>query len=311
MAWICAVLVLVVTSLSAYMRLSKAGNGCEPWPQCYGQTLRALQQGQAPVLDAAADTAAARLAHRVVATLALLLVILMTMTALMARPALWREGRMVLGLLALVLFLAVLGRWTAQARVPAVTLGNLLAGFVMVALSVRLARTAGRDAAGTAPAQRRLARWAALGAALLLLNIALGGLLSAGFFGLSCPELAGCDVSGASWQALNPWREPLFDLAQPSNPAGAWVGVLHRVGALAVACVLVPLAVAAWRTGRRFAAALLLLLLAAQGVLGAVLVVSALPLPVALAHNVLAALLLTVTLGLADGAGRTGPAHPI
>ena len=32
LALLCAVMVLAVTSLSAYIRLSKAGLGCAPWP---------------------------------------------------------------------------------------------------------------------------------------------------------------------------------------------------------------------------------------------------------------------------------------
>src|SRR3990167_8624626 len=100
MAWICAVFVLVITSLSAFLRLSKAGLGCEPWPQCYGQELRAQQQGAEPA------PAAARLAHRVIASTALLLILVMVMTALASRPALWPEGRMTLWLLFLALFLA-------------------------------------------------------------------------------------------------------------------------------------------------------------------------------------------------------------
>jgi cytochrome c oxidase assembly protein subunit 15 len=31
MAWLCAALVLAITSLSAFIRLSRAGLGCEPW----------------------------------------------------------------------------------------------------------------------------------------------------------------------------------------------------------------------------------------------------------------------------------------
>jgi len=117
MAWICAVLVLAITSLSAYIRLSKAGLGCEPWPQCYGQQLRAQQQGEPP-LQADAATAGARLAHRVIASSALLLVLVMVMAAVASRPVLWPQGRLALGLLGLALFLAVLGRWTAHAAFP-------------------------------------------------------------------------------------------------------------------------------------------------------------------------------------------------
>lgn len=309
MAWICAVLVLVITSLSAFIRLSKAGLGCEPWPQCYGQELRAQQQGAKPA-PADAATAAARLAHRVIASTALLLILVMVMTALASRPALWSEGRLTLWLLFLALFLAVLGRWTSDARLPAVTLGNLLGGFAMFAVSVRLA-LATSAAPPSSPAPGRLAAWAWLGAAVLMAQVALGGMVSAGQAGLSCSGFGGCDVSAGTWQALNPWVEPLTDAAQPTHPAGALVHVLHRAGALLVVAVLLPLALLAWRSGRRTAATLIVLLLGLQAALGAALVAGGLPLAVALAHNMAAALLLAVLLGMtASRGGRAGALSP-
>ncbi len=155
MALLCAALILAITSLSAFIRLSRAGLGCEPWPQCYGQSLREMPQGTAQPV--AGLVAAARLAHRAVAVAALLLIIMMVMTTLASVPMLWQEGRMALGLLALALFLAILGRWTADARVPAVVLANLLAGFAMFALSCRLVRsTSVRPAALSSPAAIRL-----------------------------------------------------------------------------------------------------------------------------------------------------------
>ena len=156
LAWACAALVLAITSLSAFIRLSRAGLGCEPWPQCYAHSLQASGQ---PVAAPAGPVAAARIAHRVVAVVALLLVIALVMTTLSTAPVLWREGRIALGLLALALFLAILGRWTTDARVPAVMLGNLLAGFALFALSCRLLRS-GRQEPVTTMAQDRLVRWA-------------------------------------------------------------------------------------------------------------------------------------------------------
>jgi cytochrome c oxidase assembly protein subunit 15 len=302
MAWLCAALVLAITSLSAFIRLSRAGLGCEPWPQCYSQGRHAAQDGvtqpsSKPVL-------LARTTHRVVAVLALLLVIAMLMTALASEPMLWRQGRMVLGLLALALFLAILGRWTTSARVPAVMLGNLLAGFAMFALSWQLALAAAQQPPVSA-AQQRLARWAWLGLALLGTQVVLGGLLSAGHAGLSCPQLTGCDTSGASWQALNPWHETSFDPADDTGRAGALIHLLHRGGAVVLAAVLLPLGVAAWRRGLRAGPALLLLL-ALQAALGAALVLGALPLAVALAHNVVAALLVAVLPMLALAGRRPG-----
>jgi cytochrome c oxidase assembly protein subunit 15 len=81
------------------------------------------------------------------------------------------------------------------------------------------------------------------------------------------------------------------------------VHALHRAGALLVCAVLLPLAWLAWRLGRRQSAALLVGLLVAQGALGAGLVLLGLPLEVALAHNVTAALLLAVLLGMTARSG--------
>lgn len=297
MAWVCAALVLAITSLSAYIRLSKAGLGCEPWPQCYGQSLRAQQQGEPPLPAADHAIANARLAHRVIASTALLLVLVMVMAALASKPVLWSQGRLALGLLVLALFLAVLGRWTAQARMPAVTLGNLLGGFAMFALSVQMALASSTvTAPGGTPS--RLARWAWWGAALLLVQVALGGLVSAGQAGLSCTGLPGCDLNAGTWGAFNPWQEPQVGAALPHNPAGAWVHLLHRMGGLVVVAVLFPLAVAAWRNGLRAVALWLLAVLALQWALGVALVTLGLPLGVALAHNMAATVLLAVLLSI-------------
>ena len=303
MAWLCAALVLAITSLSAFLRLSKSGNGCEPWPQCYGQNFRAARQGLQPQAAERmpAATLAARMAHRVIAMATLLLVILMVMTALWTRPHLWREGRMAIGLLALVLFLALLGRWTANARVPAVTLGNLLAGFGMFALSARLAQITGRNLTANTPAQGRIAAWAIVCAGLLVTQIALGGLVSATYAGPSCPQLMSCELGSATWQVFNPWHEPVLDPAQPGNAAGALVHVAHRVLALVLAAAVALLSAAAWRGGLRRRGTLLALLLSLQLALGVWLVLGALPLAIALAHNVVAALLLATLLGMTGG----------
>jgi heme a synthase len=295
LAWACAALVLAITSLSAFIRLSHAGLGCAPWPQCYAESLQAA--GQRTAAPAESAVAAARITHRVVAVAALLLVIAMVMITLSKAPILRREGRMALGLLALALFLAILGRWTTGTRVPAVMLGNLLAGFAMFALSCRLVQATSQEPVA-APAQDRVALWARLGLALLVAQIILGGLVSAGHAGLSCPQLLACDMAGGSWQLLNPWQETPFDVVDPVNPAGALVHGLHRAGALVVAAVLLPLGVAAWRSGRRAGAAVVLLVVV-QAALGAALVATGLPLPVALAHNAVAALLLAAVVVLA------------
>jgi len=261
LAWALAVLVLAITSLSAFIRLSRAGLGCEPWPQCYAQ--RAAMTPQAlDALDSPAVTTA-RVAHRVVATVALLLVIFLLVKTLGQQPALRRQGRIVLGLLALALFLAVLGRMAGPSRAAFVGVGNLLAGLGMFALSVRLVQATGSPS----PAATLQRSWTFAAVALLLLQIALGGLVSVTQLSDRCGEAALCQ----------------------------W----HRGTALAVLALLVPLGVVALRRGARAPGGTLVLLALAQAALGlAMLWLPAVPIALGLAHNVLAGLLLAALVSL-------------
>ncbi len=260
LAWLCAAVVLAVTSLSAFIRQSRAGLGCADWPACYGQALRSAQQGEAAPGEASQAEALARLAHRIAASAALLLVIVMLLVCA-DRPRLRREGALVLALLALAVFLAVLGAWSGRARASAsaVAVGNLLGGLLMLALCVRLAQPA-RPPLG-APARAAVA----LAALLLVLQIALGAQVSASFAGLAC-DAGTCG--------------------------------LHRYAGAALALLLLALAAVSWRQGRRGGAALLAVLAPAQLAAGAALSTLGLPLPVALLHNLLAGALLATLAAL-------------
>ena len=292
-ALVCALLVLAIAGVSAFLRLSKVGLGCEPWPACYGQELRALQRGEALDTAAVQAVAVARLAHRVLASTALVLVIILAMGAFTNKALRRGEVTLALSLLAVALFLAGLGWVTAGSRLPAVALGNLLGGFVMLALSWRLAA---RDAPATAP-RPALARWAAAALAVLMVQVALGGLLSASHSTFSCSDTIQCmrqaALDGWRWQLLDPWREPLFDAPStlPINPQGALVNLLHRAWALVGVLAVLPVAWLARRHGRGRPAAALLLLLVLQLALGTWLAGSGATVATALAHTRLAALM--------------------
>jgi len=299
MATLCAVLVLMITCLSASIRLSNAGLGCADWPQCYGDKLRQAQQG---IETKAADSpiiVAIRQLHRVTAVSALILILAILVVCFAEQPILRREGRTAMMLLALTLFLAVLGRWSSGARVPAVTIGNLLAGFALFALCWRLRQQVVERGASATPGQARVRIWARIGLALLLCQIALGGLVSAGYAGLSCTGFPGCGETWSSLETLNPWREPVF-LAQSSvNPSGTAAHMAHRFGALALLLVLIPLGISALSSSRRRAAFLLFSLLFIETSLGVLMVAAGLPLWAELGHNLVSALLLALVLSLA------------
>lgn len=283
LAWLGAALVLAITLLSATMRLTKSGIGCMPWPQCYGaQVGGAAARAPAAVPAATDPLAPVRTAHRVLAVATLLLVVALLALALAGRPR-WQAGSgEALALLAVTLFLALLGPFSARSTLPAVVLGNLLGGFAMLALCVRLAARRRIDGS------RVLRAWLWLFAALVLAQVVLGGLASATESILSCDGLAECQAAaqGQSWAALNPWRTL-------GSAPGAPVQWLHRWLAWVVVALGLPLAWRLlWRDG--WGAGLLLACLLTQLVLGPAMTNAGFPLALVLAHNLLAALTLAL-----------------
>ncbi len=132
---LCALLALLVVASSALLRFHKSGLGCTPWPACQAQ---AAAQASVPGADGGQLVAAARLLHRVAASL-VLVIALLAVAACAGQPALRGEMGLAVGLLVLVLALAALGAVTAGSRERWVALGNLLGGFAVLALSTRLA----------------------------------------------------------------------------------------------------------------------------------------------------------------------------
>jgi cytochrome c oxidase assembly protein subunit 15 len=255
----CALVLLAVTSLSAFVRLSRGAAGCEPWPQCYTQ--RAASDPQPSSRNDTPAVTVARMAHRVVASTALLLVIALVFLSLAKQPPLRTQGRLSLALLVAALFLAILGRFAGDSRWAPVVLGNLLGGFAMVALAVRLAL----PPPGLPP---KLAGWAAVAAGLAALQAALGSSIDATWQAASCTVADNCGV--------------------------------HRLGGFAVAAVVAPLGIAAWRAGSRLGI-VAVALVAAQVALGLAMQASGLPVAQLVAHNTLAALLLATLVAMAGG----------
>jgi cytochrome c oxidase assembly protein subunit 15 len=305
-AALCAALMLLVAALSAYLRLDKAGLGCEPWPSCYGQALRESQRGAeeppgtakregAPVVarEVTREVALARLAHRLVASAALVWVIVLLISLLTTRPR--PRGRLALawGLLALALFLSALGLRTGASRLPAVALGNLLGGVAMLALAWRLAA----PAKPTPDADdARLSRWTAWALIVLVVQLVLGGLVSTSFAALSCTDLVDCARRvaelGWPWRRLDPWLEPVFATSTrlPINPGGSLAQLLHLGWAFVVSAFALAVCWQAFVRGHVRTALGFLLLLVLQLNTGLWSLTPALPLSAALMHNLIAAL---------------------
>ncbi len=209
--------------------------------------------------------------------------------------------------LAMVVFQALLGQWTVTWLVmPVVVMGHLLGGLATFALLTALAWRATPEGWLTLAGATRLRRLLWIGFGLLALQIALGGWTSTNYAAWAC----GTDFPKCldQWwpasdfrQAFVLWRGFGIDYSGGvlDNPARVAIQMTHRIVALLVFGHLTGVGIRLLRTpGLRFWGSALLVLLVTQIALGISNVVFALPLPVAIAHNAGAALLLFVVVSL-------------
>lgn len=279
---------LLVVAVSATLRLSGAGLGCADWPACYGQVL----VGVPPP-----PWTGARLLHRIVATLALLTGLLLAWRCWRPQP-LQPAARYATLLLALTLFLSVVGIWSSDPRLVIVNFINLVGGLGLVTFSWRVAITSDPLRLVERGTRGPLCR-AAL--ATLTLTVLLGGLVGARYMAPACGSLPDCQGAwwpASGWSALNPFVV-LTGPAGPGEAGGVALHLLHRYAAVLAALLLAGVALRQRAVPRtRNAALTALTLLVLEGFIGVLTVASGFSLWPAVAHNVGAALLLAAAASL-------------
>jgi cytochrome c oxidase assembly protein subunit 15 len=207
--------------------------------------------------------------------------------------------RIAVATFAVVIFQAMLGMWTVTLLLkPVVVMGHLLGGLLTFSLLAYVALALAHPRAPNME-QRRLKALVVVALALLSLQIALGGWTSANYAALACGmDFPRC--AGAWWpqpdfhEGFVLWRGIGVDYEGGvlDGAARAAIHIAHRIGALVVSGMVIATAVQAWRRGLRANAAVIGVLLCTQVALGIANVKLLLPLPVATAHNGVAALLL-------------------
>jgi len=307
LALLATLLAFAVVLLGAYTRLTHAGLGCPDWPGCYGflavpsgEAQLAHAERQFPDAPVEPEKGWSEMIHRYCAGSLGLLILALAVQALRRRSDLRQPLGLPLALLGVVFAQALFGMWTVTLRLwPQVVTAHLLGGMTTLALLFLLClRLSGQVPALSRPAAGlRVLAGAAL--ALVIGQIALGGWVSSNYAAVACLDLPTCH--GQWWPKETDFANA-FHLTQAigpnylggmlEGPARTAIHLSHRLGALSVTLVLAVLAWRLWRHGLGRFAALLLGALLLQVGLGVGNVLGRLPLPVAVAHNGGAALLL-------------------
>ena len=296
-----------VVVLGAYVRLSDAGLGCPDWPGCYGHLAVPEQAHEQAAAAAAfpgklvhAAKAWKEMVHRYFAASLGLLILIIAVLAWRNRTR-GRTPWVETALVGVVVFQGALGMWTVTLLLkPVIVSAHLLGGMTTLALLLWLALPRPRTADF-----RRLRSLALLTLTAVAGQIALGGWTSSNHAAMACGEFPTCQ--GSWWPELD--FRPAFQFHRElgmtadgeslSLPALAAIHLSHRLGALVTALATGFLARACLRRWplRPYGLALLAAL-SLQLALGIGNVVMGLPLPLAVAHNAGAALLLATVVAL-------------
>ena len=308
---------LFVVMLGAYTRLTDAGLGCPDWPGCYGQMVladggtRLIEAQQTyPTIPIEAKKAWTEMAHRYAAGSLALLIVFLACLSYRARHEItpWI-------LVCLVAFQATLGMWTVTLKLlPVVVMGHLLGG-ILIFSALCYFRWQVSSRLPEALPQWRI--WIGLGLILVFCQSALGGWVSSNYAGIACIGFPRCNGSWLPTLDLSRAFH-LFSSADVNyqgglldNSARITIQYVHRVGAFITATYLLTLSSAMMyfirsRTVRLMALSAFVLIII-QFILGIINVLYLLPLWAAVAHNGVAALLLSVMVSLRYliGSGET------
>jgi heme a synthase len=294
-----ALLAAAVVVLGAWVRLTDAGLGCPDWPGCYGHIYP--QTGHvAPQTSGQFSKALHEMIHRYFATTLGIIITSLLVWALRFRKDRDQPLAAVTLLFVIVCVQGALGALTVTLLLkPLIVTAHLLGGLTTLGLLCWLSLQ---------PEQRQLAereaalrKYAFVGLAALIVQIALGGWTSSNYAAVACPDFPTCQHS---WWPRMDYRDAFvlwrglgidYEGGVLANPARVAIHFTHRLGALVAGSILISLGVLVATSARSrrltFAGGLLVLAVLLQISLGVATVHWGVPLGLATLHNAGAAFL--------------------
>jgi cytochrome c oxidase assembly protein subunit 15 len=249
--------------------------------------------------------------HRYVAATLGFAIVLIAWFAWRNRATVNQPVKIPLLTLGVVIFQGLLGMWTVTLLLkPVIVMGHLIGGLTTLGLLVWLWLEYERNPVGGPAVIRSFAWPAAIGLLVLSCQIALGGWTSSNYAALACPDLPTC--LGQWWPEQADFQEGFvmwrglgvnYEFGILEAPARVAIHFAHRLGAITATLVLLAVTIYYLRsypgnTQVKNACLFVWAALATQVCLGLATVYWGLPLPIATAHNGVAALLLISMINL-------------
>ena len=298
-------LAFVVIALGAWTRLVDAGLGCPDWPGCYGfvvfptnEAEIALAESRYPMFPYDINKAIPEVVHRYFAAALGFLAIIMVYYSFKQNEN-KNIRRWTAGLLIFICLQGLFGYLTVSLLLlPLIVTGHLFGGFTTLALFFLIFLMSGRFSILEKMKIPKLKTIAIIALVVLIFQIFLGVWTSTNYASLACADFPTCqgsympEMDFKNGFNLNQEVGPNYLYGLLDNPSRVAIHYSHRVSAILVTIVFLVLISKLWFSNAAPLASTLGVLLLTQISLGIINVVYVLPLYVAIAHNLVAALLL-------------------
>ncbi|MBD2857558.1 COX15/CtaA family protein [Spongiibacter sp. KMU-158] len=318
LAFVACLVAVIVLGMGVFTRLADAGLGCPDWPGCYGHVLWPNEDHEVEAANAAYpdmpvehDKTWPEMIHRYLASSLGLFTIAILGMAILARKKAAKPEQQPLKLPAFLLGFIILqglfGMWTVTLKLwPQVVTSHLLGGFTTISLlwllTLRLNNKHWPVQRSMAPRLQAIKPIAMIALIAVVIQIALGGWTTSNYADIACPEFPACQMGQwfppmdfASGFNITQHIGPNYLGGQLDNAARVAIHVSHRTGALFVTLILLLLFFRLRFLGSKRFTKLSWVILAVLGVqllLGVSNIVFGFPIFVAVAHNLVGALLL-------------------
>src|SRR5216684_7410726 len=301
-----ALVAAAVVVLGAWVRLTDAGLGCPDWPGCYGHIYPNAGHAESQS-GFQFGKALHEMIHRYFAGTLVLVITILLVWAVRYRKD--RDQPLIppVLLFVVVCLQGALGALTVTLLLkPLIVTAHLFGGLTTLGLLWWLSLEP--TTRQLTEQETTLRKYALVGLAVLIVQIALGGWTSSNYAALACPDLPTCQNS---WWPRMDYRDAFvlwrglgldYEGGVLANPARVAIHVTHRLGALVAGSILISLGVlvVAGADSQRLSVAggLLVLAVLLQISLGVATVHWAVPLSVATLHNAGAAFLVVSMVSL-------------